>query len=298
MDFGIGQGKIAATKNVPIGPVLAMSPFNFPLNLALHKIAPALAVGCTVLLKPSPYTPLTALAFASLCKRMGLPAGVLNVIVCQNEEVTLMLQDARIKMLSFTGSAEVGWMLKEKAGKKKVVLELGGNAAVIVDRSANLDEAAKAIAMSAYNYSGQVCVSVQRIYVDHSVFDNFLEKFKAVVCTLKIGSPEEVGVVIGPLIDKIHLERIDRLVHEAKNRGGQVLFGGQVLNLEHNIYAPTLLTNTQADMKIVAEEVANAAAAGATGGKAMGAVVKAVRERVGASADGGKIAALVKSALG
>ena len=254
MDYGLGKGKTAHTKQYPIGPVLAISPFNFPLNLAMHKIAPALAVGCSVILKPSPYTPLTALALASLCKKVGLPAGVLNVVVCQNAEAEIMLKDERLKMLSFTGSAEVGWQLKEKAGKKKVTLELGGNAAVIVDRSANLDEAAKAIAMGAYNYSGQVCISVQRIYVDHSVFDKFVEKFKQSVSELKIGNPTEAGVVVGPLIDRVHVNRIDSWVHEARMKGAQVLFGGTVVDLENNIYAPTLLTNTQGDMKIVAEE--------------------------------------------
>jgi acyl-CoA reductase-like NAD-dependent aldehyde dehydrogenase len=254
MDFGLGIGKTAHTKYYPIGPVLAISPFNFPLNLAMHKIAPALAAGCSVILKPSPYTPLTALALGTLCKRVGLPPGVLNVVVCQNEEAQIMLKDERIKLLSFTGSAEVGWQLKEKAGKKKVILELGGNAAVIVDRSANLDDAVKAIAMGAYNYSGQVCISVQRIYVDHSVFDDFLEKFKIAVSALKIGSPSDEGVVIGPIIDRVHINRIDSWIHEARARGAQVIFGGNVLDLEHNLYAPTLLTNTQGDMKIVSEE--------------------------------------------
>ncbi len=255
MDFGLGKGKSAHTKNFPVGPVLAISPFNFPLNLAMHKIAPALATGCSILLKPSPYTPLTALALASLCKRVGLPAGVFNVVVCQNEEASIMLKDERIKMLSFTGSAEVGWALKAQAGKKKVVLELGGNAAVIVDRSSNIDEAVKAIAMSAYNYSGQVCVSAQRIYVDAGIFDQFLEKFKAAVLELKVGSPMEEGTVIGPMIDRVHLDRIDRWVHEAKAAGAQVVFGGNVVNLENNLYAPTLLTNTKGDMKVVCEEV-------------------------------------------
>lgn len=255
MDFGLGKGRSAQTKNFPVGPVLAISPFNFPLNLAMHKIAPALAAGCSILLKPSPYTPLTALALASLCKRVGLPAGVFNVVVCQNEEASIMLKDERIKMLSFTGSAEVGWSLKSQAGKKKVVLELGGNAAVIVDRSSNIDEAVKAIAMSAYNYAGQVCVSVQRIYVDSGIFDQFLEKFKVAVSELKVGSPMEEGTVVGPMIDRVHLERIDSWVHEAKAAGAQVVFGGSVVNLENNLYAPTLLTNTKSDMKVVAEEV-------------------------------------------
>jgi acyl-CoA reductase-like NAD-dependent aldehyde dehydrogenase len=254
MDFGLGHGKSAQTKNFPIGPILAISPFNFPLNLALHKIAPALAAGCTVLLKPSPFTPLTALALGSLCKRVGLPPGVLNVVVCQNEEASIMLKDERVKLLSFTGSADVGWSLKSQAGKKKVVLELGGNAAVIVDRSANLDEAVKSIAMGAYNYSGQICISVQRIYVDHSVFDEFVNKFKEAVALLKVGDPTEEGVVIGPMIDRVHINRIDSWIHEARARGAQVIFGGAVHNLENNIYAPTLLTNTQGDMKIVAEE--------------------------------------------
>jgi acyl-CoA reductase-like NAD-dependent aldehyde dehydrogenase len=255
MDYGIGEKKLAMTKMVPIGPILAISPFNFPLNLAMHKIAPALAAGCSVILKPSPYAPLTALAFASLCKKAGLPAGVLNVVICQNDEVQLMLKDDRIKMLSFTGSAEVGWMLKEKAAKKKVTLELGGNAAVIVDRSANLEEAAKAIALGAYNYAGQVCISVQRIYVDESIFAEFCELLKTKTAELKIGSPTDEGVHVGPLIDRIHLERIDQWVKEAQSQGATVLFGGGVLNLEHNIYAPTLLTNTKQEMKVVSEEV-------------------------------------------
>lgn len=255
MDFGIGKGKTAMTRLFPTGPLLAMSPFNFPLSLALHKIAPALAVGCSIILKPSPYTPLTALAFASLCKKVGLPPGVLNVVICQNEEVELMLKDERIKMFSFTGSAAVGWMLKEKAGKKKVTLELGGNAAVIVDRSANLDEAAKAIANGSYLFAGQICISVQRIYVDHSVFDEFIEKFKQEVSQLKVGNPAEEGVIIGPIIDRAHLDRIHQWVQDARQEGAELILGGDYADLEHHIYAPTLLTKTQGHMKIVNEEV-------------------------------------------
>ena len=183
-----------------------------------------------------------------------MPAGVLNVVVCRNEEAELMLKDERIKMLSFTGSAYVGWSLKAKAGKKKVVLELGGNAAVIVDRSANLDEASKAIANGAYLYAGQVCISVQRIYVDHSVFDQFIEKFKAAVSEMKFGAPNEEGVVAGPLIDRVHVERIQSWINEAKMKGAQVIFGGEIVDGAHNIFAPTLITNTQEDMKVVCEE--------------------------------------------
>lgn len=255
MDFGLGVGKTAMTKRFPIGPVLGMSPFNFPLSLALHKIAPALAVGCSVILKPSPYTPLTALAFASLCKKIGLPPGVLNVVICGNDEVGLMLKDERIKMLSFTGSAEVGWMLKSKAEKKKVTLELGGNAAVIVDRSANIDEAVKAIATASYQYAGQVCISVQRIYVDQLVYDDFIEKFKNTIAEIKVGNPAEKGTLVGPIIDTKHLQRIHEWVQEAQLNGAELITGGEIVDREKNIYAPTLLTNTNGKMKVVSEEV-------------------------------------------
>lgn len=254
MNYGAGVGKTALSKRFPIGPILAISPFNFPLNLVLHKVGPALAAGCSIILKPSPYTPLTALALASLSKRVGLPAGVLNVVICQNVEAELMLKDERIKMLSFTGSADVGWSLKAKAGKKKVVLELGGNASVIVDRSANLDEAAKAIAFGSYNYAGQTCISVQRIFVDESIFDQFVEKFKVATSELKMGPPSMEGVSVGPLIDRLHLNRLMEWIEEAKAQGAHLIFGGAVVDLEHNLLSPTLLTNTQEQMKIVCEE--------------------------------------------
>lgn len=255
MDYGAGVGKTALTRRFPIGPILAISPFNFPLNLVLHKVGPALACGCSVILKPSPFTPLTALALASLCKRIGLPPGVLNVVICKNEEAELILKDERIKMLSFTGSADVGWNLKALAGKKKVVLELGGNASVIVDRSANLDEAAKAIAFGSYNYAGQTCISVQRIFVDHSIYDVFLEKFKTATSELQMGHPGKVGVTVGPLIDRAHLERQVEWLSEARHQGAHILFGGEIIDLERNLLAPTLVTNTQENMKIVSEEV-------------------------------------------
>lgn len=255
IDYGAGVGKTAMTKRFPIGPVLAISPYNFPLNLALHKIAPALASGCSVILKPSPHTPLTALALGALCKRIGIPAGVLNVVICKNEEAQLMLIDERIKMLSFTGSADVGWKLKSQSGKKKVTLELGGNAAVIVDRTANLDEAVGAITKGAYLYSGQICISTQRIFVDHSIFDNFVAKMSEAVKELKWGNPSEEGVIVGPLIDQAHFDRMRIWVEEAKVQGAQVLFGGHVLDQEKFIYAPTLLTNTNGLMKVNAEEV-------------------------------------------
>ena len=254
MDFAHGVGKCASTKKFPIGPILAISPFNFPLNLVMHKVAPALAVGCTVILKPSPYTPLTALALATLAKKVGMPAGVLNVVICRNEEAELMLTDDRLKMLSFTGSDKVGWVLKSKAGKKKVILELGGNASVIVDRSSNIDEAAKAVALGAYLNSGQICISTQRIFVDSGVFDEFIEKFKAHANDLKVGNPSQEGVIVSSLIDRAHLDRLVSWINEAKEGGAEILMGGDIVDLDRNVLAPTLITNTKEEMKIVSEE--------------------------------------------
>lgn len=254
MNFLNGVGKTAYTKMIPVGPVLAISPFNFPLNLVLHKLAPALAVGCSVILKPSAYTPLTSLKLAELCKKAGLPAGVFNVVICQNEEASLLLRDERLKYFSFTGSDKVGWELKSKAGKKKVTLELGGNAAVIVDKSTNVKEIAKAVANGAFSYAGQVCISTQRVYVEESVFEEFKTAMIAETKAVKIGNPHESGVTIGPMIEDKHIERIHAWIEEAKQMGAEVLVGGEVFDKKHNMYTPTILTKTTKKMKIVSEE--------------------------------------------
>lgn len=255
MNYSPAVGKMAVTKKYPIGPILAISPFNFPLNLALHKIIPAIATGNTVLLKPSLETPLTALAFASLCKKVGLPPGVLNVVICENFEAEKMVTDDRIKMLSFTGSAEVGWKLKTLAGKKKVTLELGGNAAAIVDRSSHLEEVAKSLSYGAFLYAGQICISTQRIYVDNHVFDQFVDLFITATKNLKIGSPHEAGVVIGPVISEHHLYRIHQWVNDAKKLGAKILLGGDILDQKFHMYPPTILTETAPGMKVLDEEI-------------------------------------------
>lgn len=255
MNYPPAVGKIGMTKKHPIGPILAISPFNFPLNLALHKIIPAIATGNTIILKPSPDTPLTALAFASLCKKVGLPPGVLNVVICENIEAEKMVTDDRIKMLSFTGSAEVGWKLKTLAGKKKVTLELGGNAAAIVDRSSNLEEVAKSLCYGAFLYAGQICISTQRIYVDNQVFDQFVELFLEATKELKIGNPHDSGVIVGPVINEHHLFRIQAWIDEAKTAGARVLLGGEILDSKRHLFAPTVLTNTKAGMKVLDEEI-------------------------------------------
>jgi len=254
MNFLNGVGKTAYTKMIPVGPVLAISPFNFPLNLVLHKLAPALAVGCSVILKPSAYTPLTSLKLAELCKKVGLPAGVFNVVICQNEEASLLLADERLKYFSFTGSDKVGWELKSKAGKKKVTLELGGNAAVIVDKSTNVKEIAKAVANGAFSYAGQVCISTQRVYVEESIFEEFKTAMIFETKGVKVGNPHESGVTVGPMIEDKHIERINNWIAEAKQMGAEVVVGGEVFDKKHNMYAPTILTKTTKKMKIVSEE--------------------------------------------
>lgn len=255
MDFSNGTGKTAFTKRFPIGPIAAISPFNFPLNLALHKIAPAFAVGCSVVLKPSPQSPLVALAFAQLTKEVGYPAGALQVLVCDIPVAQSLVTDARMKMLSFTGSPQVGWQLKNLAGEKKVALELGGNAAVIVDKSADLETAAKTIAYGSFLYAGQICISAQRIYVDSAVFDDFKTLLVKAAEAIASGDPNNDAVINGPIIDKSHLQRIAGWVEEAVAQGAELLSGGKVLNQSGNVYAPTLLTNTSPNMKVVAEEV-------------------------------------------
>lgn len=255
LDFANGEGKTAFTKRFPIGPIAAISPFNFPLNLALHKIAPALAAGCSITLKPAPQAPLTALAFAKLIHEVGYPAGVVNIIVADIPEAEKMVRDERFKFFSFTGSPHVGWYLKTICGKKKVALELGGNAAVIVDETANLRESAKLTATGAFLYAGQICISTQRILVVKSVFESFKNMLIEEVKKLKTGNPLLPKTTVGPIIDKTHLKRIDNWVSEAVNIGATLLTGGKILSEKNNLYEPTLLTNTAKGMKVCDLEV-------------------------------------------
>lgn len=254
VDYNAGVGKMAFTHRFPMGPVACISPFNFPLNLALHKIAPALAVGCPVLLKPSPFAPLSALAFAGLCEKAGYPEGFLNIFLADIPQAEKMVTDDRLKLLSFTGSPKVGWELKSKAGKKKVVLELGGNAAVVVDETADLQAIAKTIAIGSFLYAGQICISTQRIIVVENIWQEFIDLMRQETEALGVGNPFNKDVSVGPLIDAIHLDRIESWVNSAVAAGGEVLTGGKVIDREKNLYAPTLLTNVPASEKIVCEE--------------------------------------------
>ena len=255
MDFSGGEGKMAFTRRFPVGPVAAISPFNFPLNLAMHKIAPALACGCTIILKPPHQAPLTCLAFAKLVEEAGIPPGVVNVLLCDIPEAEKLVKDDRIKLLSFTGSDKVGWHLKNIAGKKKVLLELGGNAAVLIDETSDLEYIAPVIAKGTYNYAGQVCISTQRIYILENVFEEFKNILIEEIKKLKSGDPADPAVTNGPLIAKEHLNRINDWVNEAVGEGAEILTGGNIIRENNNLYAPTLLTNTNSKMKIISEEV-------------------------------------------
>jgi glyceraldehyde-3-phosphate dehydrogenase (NADP+) len=255
MDFGPGEGKTAFTRRVPRGIVIAITPFNFPLNLVLHKVAPALAAGCSVIVKPAPQAPLSTLALAGLTSELNLPAGAFNVLLCDLPVAEKLVTDPRPAMLSFTGSAKVGWHLKSISGKKRVTLELGGNAAVIVDATADLPEAARTVAKGAYLYAGQVCISTQRVFAVKQVYDEFMRLLVKEVSALRTGDPAEEDVVVGPLIDAVHTRRVTDWVNEAKSAGARVLVGGSVQDEAHHLYAPTLLTNTTTDMKVCCEEV-------------------------------------------
>ena len=255
MDFATGIGKTAFTKPFPIGVVACITPFNFPLNLVLHKVAPALATGCSVIIKPAPQTPLSTIALTSLIEKLELPKGVFNVLNCDIPVAEKMVRDHRIAKLSFTGSEKVGWYLKNIVGRKRVTLELGGNAAVIIDESANLEESAKKTAVGAYLYAGQICISTQRIFVHHKVYNQFQKLLIDAIEALKVGNPSDKDVLVGPVIDNGHLHRVDDWVNEAVSNGAAILTGGNIVNETQNIYAPTLLSNTNTTMKVNCAEV-------------------------------------------
>ena len=255
LDYGAGAGKTALTKRFPIGVIAAITPFNFPLNLVLHKVAPAMAVGCPVVLKPAPQAPLSAIALGKLIEEVGWPKGAFSVLMCGVPVAEKLVKDERVAMLSFTGSDKVGWHLKNICGKKKVALELGGNASVIVDDGVDLAATAKTVAVGANIYSGQTCISTQRIYAVSSVFNEFRDLLMKEYAALKAGDPSDASVTVGPIIDKGHFERISSWVDEAVKGGAQVLSGGKPVDAERNVYAATLLTATSRDMKVTCAEV-------------------------------------------
>jgi acyl-CoA reductase-like NAD-dependent aldehyde dehydrogenase len=247
-----GEGKLAFTIRDPIGVVGAISPFNFPLNLVAHKIAPALAAGCAVVLKPAGQTPLSALLLAELEVEAGLPEGWLNVVCGPASEIgDVLVADDRVKLITFTGSAAVGWTLRERAPRKRVNLELGNATPVIVAADADLEDAATRLAANAFSFAGQSCISVQRIYVERSAYEPFLGEFVPRVDALRLGDPADEDTDVGPLISESERDRVLEWIEEARVSGGEVLTGGGV---ERELLAPTVIASSPAATKIASEE--------------------------------------------
>lgn len=247
-----GTGKRGLTIPQPLGVVTCITPFNYPLNLLAHKIGPALAAGNTVVIKPSPKAPLSTARLAELVEAVGFPAGAVNLIPCEADVAELLVTHLDVAAVSFTGSAAVGRIIRNQAGLKPVVLELGSNAGNVVAPSADLDLAARSCASGGFVYAGQSCISVQRVYVHRSVMESFTKKLVAHVRNLRLGDPLDEATDVGPLIDTSAAERVERWVDEAVAGGAQLLCGGQ---RDGSLFEPTVLQHTQPEMRVVCEEV-------------------------------------------
>jgi glyceraldehyde-3-phosphate dehydrogenase (NADP+) len=247
-----GAGRLAIVRRVPVGPVAAISPFNFPLNLTAHKIAPAIAAGNPIVVKPATKTPLSAITLANILIRAGLPGRAISVLPMARQTGDRLVTDDRFKLLTFTGSSSVGWGMKARAGRKRVILELGGNAGVIVDESADVAFAAERVATGGFGFAGQSCISVQRVYVHDRIIDEFTSMLVPLVERLKVGDPLDPATDVGPMIEEGEAERIDTWVREAVAQGARVLTGGK--RLGGALYAPTILTDVPPDARVCAEE--------------------------------------------
>src|SRR5580693_2301965 len=245
-------GRWGIVRRFPLGPIAGITPFNFPINLVAHKVAPAIAAGCSMVLKPAPQTPLSSLLLAECVQQAGWPDGGLNVLPLSNEDASLLVPDERIKLISFTGSVPVGWDIKRRAGKKKVALELGGNAGAIVHSDADLNYAADRCVAGGFAYAGQSCISVQRILVEQSVYGKFTDLLVEGVEKLKTGDPMQESTDLGPLIRESDAIRVVNWVEEAVRSGARLLCGGGRKGL---VVEPTVLTGTKAEMKVNCQEV-------------------------------------------
>ena len=245
------KGYTSMWKRVPIGPCSFISPFNFPLNLAAHKIAPALAIGCPFVMKPASLTPIGALMIGEVMAETDLPEGAFSILPASRDGADLLTTDDRLKLLSFTGSPAVGWALKARAGKKQVVLELGGNAACVIDEDADIDDAVERVVFGAFYQSGQSCISVQRIMVHESIYTEFRDKLVAQVSKLTMGDPKDENTFIGPVISEKDAIRLESWVKEAADAGATVLCGG---NRDGVMMEATLVENPPEHCNIVVEE--------------------------------------------
>jgi acyl-CoA reductase-like NAD-dependent aldehyde dehydrogenase len=246
------KGRSGIWRRYPIGPVAGISPFNFPLNLAVHKVAPAIAAGCSIVLKPPSKDPLVMLRVAGYLDETDLPKGAVSILPLDRPTGDALVSDDRYKLLSFTGSPTVGWKMKAEAGKKKVVLELGGNAGAIVDETADLDWAVARLVYGSFAYAGQVCISVQRIYVVQSIYEEFERRFIEKVRAVKAGDPLDPDTDLGPMVDAKAVARTDEWVREALDGGARALTGGEPDGL---FYPPTVLVDVPRDSRVCGEEV-------------------------------------------
>ncbi len=247
-----GRGRIGLTRRVPLSPIAAITPFNFPVLLAAHKIAPAMACGATLTLKPPPQDPLTTLRLGELVRDSGYPEGGVRIVTCDLPVAERLVRDPRVRMISFTGSAQAGWAIRAAAGTKRVALELGGNAAVIVEADAELDHAAARCAVGGYAYAGQSCISVQRILVQERVYDAFLERFVGRVSALAVGDPLDPETDVGPMISENAAARAEAWVRATEIAGAQVCLGG---TRQGTLFQPTVLIGTRPDQQVNCEEV-------------------------------------------
>ena len=248
-----GEGKLAFTLRRPLGVVGAISPFNFPLNLVAHKIAPSLAAGCAVVLKPASQTPMSALLLAELEDEAGLPSGWLNVLVGPSAEIgDVLVEDERVKVITFTGSSGVGWKLAERSPRKRVKLELGNSTPLIVEADADLDAAVAATAQHGFSFAGQSCISIQRVYVQEGAYDEFVSALVPKVEALNLGDPADEETDVGPVIDDDARDRILEWVEEARSAGAEILTGGE---LDGDLIRPTVIANARPDLKVSCEEV-------------------------------------------
>jgi acyl-CoA reductase-like NAD-dependent aldehyde dehydrogenase len=245
------KGRFGIVRRFPIGPIAGISPFNFPLNLALHKVAPALASGNPIVLKPPSRDPLTMLLIANMLDEIGVPRGAVSVLPMDREIGDALVEDDRFKLLSFTGSPDVGWEMKRRAGMKKVVLELGGNAGVVIDADSDLRFAAQRVKTGAFAYAGQVCISVQRVFIHEAVYDEFKAKLLAETKTVKIGDPLDRSTDLGPMIDDKAAKRSEQWVADAVDQGARVLTGGKS---EGRFFQPTIIENAPKDAFVCSKE--------------------------------------------
>jgi len=244
-------GRFGIIRRFPIGPILGISPFNFPLNLASHKIAPALAVGSSIVLKPATYTPITSLILAEIIDEAGFPPGAYNVVACPRDVGQKLVEDPRFAAITFTGSPDVGWKMKADAGKKKVVLELGGDAACIVDGTADMEEALDRCIIGAFANAGQICISIQRLFIEKSIAKEFTERFIAMAKGLKMGDPRDENTRLGPMISESAAAGVEEWVAEAIDKGATQLLGGE---RKGTMFPPTILSGVTKDMHLGCDE--------------------------------------------